>query len=289
MASTLKDASTHFAFGENWASYATLVTEEQLRQAQGGLERLVGSRLDGKRFLDIGSGSGVHSIAALNMGARDVLAIDIDAQSVATTRSILERFAPHASFSTEQRSVFDLSPHACGGKFDVAYSWGVLHHTGDLKFAMKKAADMVADGGLLVLAIYRKTWLCPFWKLEKRWYSRAPVGAQRIARRAYEKWFRLIAGRFDDVDAYLANYSSARGMDFQHDIHDWLGGYPYESLLPDEIEAFMAKLGFALEKSVLCAPERGRTHGLLGSGCDEYVFRKASDESRAPGISSAHC
>jgi 2-polyprenyl-6-hydroxyphenyl methylase/3-demethylubiquinone-9 3-methyltransferase len=274
MATALKDASSHFAFGENWASYAGSVTEAQLRQAQSGLEKLVGKRLDGKRFLDIGSGSGVHTVAALKMGAREAMAIDIDARSVQTTRSVLQRFAPGASYRAEQLSVFDLSPDSCGGKFDVTYSWGVLHHTGDLKLALKQAAEMVADDGLLVLAIYRKTWLCPFWKIEKRWYSRAPAGAQRLARRLYEKWFRLIAGRFDDVDAYLANYSSARGMDFQHDVHDWLGGYPYESLLPDDIERLMAKLGFTLEESFLCVPRRNRSHGLLGSACDEYVFRK---------------
>ena len=58
-----------------------------------------------------------------------------------------------------------------------------------------------------------------------------------------------------------------RGMDRVHDIHDWLGGYPYESASPEEIVAALP--GFVLERQLLIP---GRRHGLLGSGCDEYVF-----------------
>lgn len=61
-----------------------------MREAEVGLLRLMGGeRLEGKRFLDIGSGSGLHSLAALRLGAREVLAVDIDADSVATTRAVL--------------------------------------------------------------------------------------------------------------------------------------------------------------------------------------------------------
>jgi 2-polyprenyl-3-methyl-5-hydroxy-6-metoxy-1,4-benzoquinol methylase len=140
-------AETHFAFGRNWAAYAEKVTEAEVEEAVKGLSRLLGGeRLDGKRFLDIGSGSGLHSLAALRLGAAEVLAVDLDADSVATTKAVLSRFAPRGNWRAEQRSVFDLDPQR-KGTFDIVYSWGVLHHTGDMMRAIRQAAAMTARGG----------------------------------------------------------------------------------------------------------------------------------------------
>src|SRR5207247_8238271 len=100
-----------FAFGRNWAAYAEKIAHAEIDEAVRGLSRLLGNeRLDGKRFLDIGSGSGLHSLAALHLGAKEVVAVDIDADSVATTKAVLERHAPRGTFRVEQKSVFDLDP-----------------------------------------------------------------------------------------------------------------------------------------------------------------------------------
>jgi 2-polyprenyl-6-hydroxyphenyl methylase/3-demethylubiquinone-9 3-methyltransferase len=128
----LTRAESHFAFGRNWAEYAAKITEAEIREAEAGLVRLLGGeRLDGKRFLDIGSGSGLHSLAALRLGAREVVAVDIDADSVATTHAVLSRFFPQGPWRCQETSVFELKPEEWGD-FDVVYAWGVLHHTGDL-------------------------------------------------------------------------------------------------------------------------------------------------------------
>jgi 2-polyprenyl-3-methyl-5-hydroxy-6-metoxy-1,4-benzoquinol methylase len=275
----LKDVDTHFAFGENWAAYASSITDHHLQQASAGMQRLLGGQLEGKRLLDIGCGSGLHSLAALKAGVREVLAVDLDPNSVATTQRTLSAFSPGGPFQTRLVSVFDLDEARVGGRFDIVYSWGVLHHTGDMKLALAKAAGMVAPGGVFAFALYRKTWACPFWKLEKRWYSRTTKDRQQMARRLYERWFRFVGRRYYDVDAYIANYSATRGMDFQTDIHDWLGGYPYESALPAEVDALLTRLGFSLEKKLLCHSSETRVHGLLGSGCDEYVYRRAVEHS----------
>ena len=34
-------------------------------------------------------------------------------------------------------------------------------------------------------------------------------------------------------------------MDFMHDVHDWMGGYPYDRSCAPEVEALMRPLGFA--------------------------------------------
>ena len=282
MSEDLTLADSHFAFGENWASYAENITEAEILEAEKGLKNLLGDNIDGLSFLDIGCGSGLHSLAALRMGAKDVLAIDIDEKSVATTETVLKRFFPNGQWRVENKSVFDICPDGGGLQinggeaFDIVYSWGVLHHTGDMMRAIRIASSLVVDRGYFVFALYRRVWLDQFWKIEKRWYSRSDHLMQNRAMSIYRSIFRLglrFTGRsFDD---FIATYSSKRGMNFEHDIHDWLGGWPYESISPREVESFMKEQGFLPEqvfaRNGLIA---GREIGLLGSGCDEYVYRR---------------
>ena len=267
-----KDAETHFKFGANWASYAALIGERQIEEAKKGLLKLVTARdIAGRSFLDLGCGSGLHALAALRLGAGRVMAIDIDPNCVATAQALLSREAGGKPWQAQRVSVFDADPLTIG-RFDVVYSWGVLHHTGSMWEAMDKAAALVAPGGLLVIALYRMTRTDAFWKLEKRVYAHAPQFVQGAIRVCYVALFRLacvLTGRsFHD---YVVNYRSSRGMDFHHDVHDWLGGYPYETTDAAEIEAKLSKLGFSAER-VLAKP---LGVGIFGSGCDEFVYRRA--------------
>jgi len=268
----LKAADSHFAFGKNWASYADLIGQPQIEEAKRGLLKLIpASDLAGRSFLDIGCGSGVHSLAAAQLGVSRLLATDIDTDSVATTRAVLTKFAVGAPWEAKAVSVFDLDPER-DGRFDIVYSWGVLHHTGAMWEAIAKAAAMVAPGGLLAIALYRRIVFDPFWKLEKRWYSKASPGAQKLAQSAYISAYRLarsVRGKGSYQD-FVANYRSNRGMDFAHDVHDWLGGYPYESASAREVESRLSALGFSARK----VSARGRSLGVFGSGCDEYVYMR---------------
>lgn len=263
-----------FAFGKNWASYAKLVTQQQIDEAILGLRRLVGDDLSGKRFLDIGCGSGIHSLAALRLGAAEVVAVDVDPDSVATTRDMLETHAPGGSWKVLERSVFDLD-FSSTGKFDVVYSWGVLHHTGDMYRALRIAATLVAPSGEFAFALYHRTRLCWFWKIEKKWYSTAGPRGQAIARSIFIGLFRVVFPVINrrSFRDYVANYVSARGMDFFHDVHDWMGGWPYESISPDEVTRLMGQLGMREVRTL--ARTRRRTSGVFGSGCDEYVYAPA--------------
>jgi SAM-dependent methyltransferase len=270
--SHLLEQTSHFAFGKNWESYAELVTDLQVEKAITSLRRLVGGDLTGKRFLDIGCGSGLHALAALRLGAKEVVALDIDPDSVTTTRKLLTKHAAGGRWSTQQVSVFDLQPDSTGS-YDVVYSWGVLHHTGDLYRALRSAAGLVVPGGRFVFALYSRTFLCWFWKLEKRWYSAASPIAQERARSIYLGLYRVLypIRHRDSFSEYVANYSQMRGMDFYHDVHDWLGGWPYESISPAETERFMHRLGM---RQIRAHVRKRKTLGLLGSGCDEYVYER---------------
>lgn len=119
-------SNRHFAFGQNWAKYAALATEDRLEHAVEGLSRLLDgdAKLGTRRFLDIGSGSGIHACAAATLGAR-VIAIDRDPESVRTTAALAARFGVSSSVDSRCLSVFDLDRTHLG-EFDIVYSWGVL-------------------------------------------------------------------------------------------------------------------------------------------------------------------
>src|SRR5687768_10220414 len=106
----LTSIETHFAFGKNWASYAESIGEREIAEAVNELKKLVGPSLEGKRFLDIGCGSGLHSLAAVRLGASSITSIDFDSESVETTRAVLARHAPRAPHDVRRVSVLDMSP-----------------------------------------------------------------------------------------------------------------------------------------------------------------------------------
>lgn len=267
----LKHPATHFAFGKNWASYACLIGDKEIAEARKGLLKLVPEdALRGRSFIDIGCGSGLHALAAASCGVRRIMAVDIDSDSVATTRQVLQQHAVSVPWEVQEISLFDLdaSKH---GNYEIVYSWGVLHHTGSMIEAIGKAAALVAPGGLFAFALYRRTLMDRFWIAEKRFYAHAPQYLQWLVRHAYIAAFAVaetLQGR--SFSRYVANYRSSRGMNWHHDVHDWLGGYPYEAILANEVEELMQKLGFEAVRVFSSA----MTLGLRGSGCDEYVYRR---------------
>lgn len=256
----------HYEFGDNWASYSQFISEDEISHAEKNLARLVGN-ISGKRFLDIGCGSGLHSLAALNLGAESVTCIDYDLMSVETTQKTLERFAPTDKWHVSQDDI--LKPKL-EGKFDVVYSWGVLHHTGDMMTAIEHATHYCDEGGKLIIALYVKTPFCGFWTKEKRVYTyypflrpfiRIPYSALLYLRQAIATGKPL---------GFLKDYKQMRGMNFWTDIEDWLGGYPYESISDHAFVELMDQKGFTLEQSF--QTESGL--GLFGTGCGEWVFLK---------------
>ena len=70
----------------------------------------------------------------------------------------------------------------------------------------------------------------------------------------------------------IKEYHTERGMDFYKDIHDWLGGYPYEAITPEECRLFFSKNGFKLVKQKIVKEGVSKA---FSSGCDEYLFQKA--------------
>lgn len=265
-----------FAFGANWTSFLEHVDDRRIEEAEKSLLGMLGGgreSLRGKSVLDIGSGSGLFSLAATRLGAARVHSFDYDAQSVACTSEMKRRFAAAAShWRIERGDVLDPAYLEPLGQWDIVYSWGVLHHTGRIWDAIANAAGRVCDGGLLFIAIYndqgRRT---RFWTAVKRLYNSRPLGRPVVLGSFIPYWsvrgalLDLLRGR--DPRRRYREYRSARGMSVLHDWIDWLGGYPFEAAKPEEVFRFLRDCGFVLRELTTCAG---------GLGCNEFVFEKSA-------------
>lgn len=266
-------AGDRFDFGGNWRAFIELVDEERISAAVGSLAGPLGTTdLSGRTFLDAGCGSGLFSLAAHRMGAR-VRSFDYDPESVAATAELRRRFAPDSDWEITNGSVLDEEGMSALGPFDIVYSWGVLHHTGDLWRALDVTARAVAPGGRLFVSVYNdQGFESRMWRRVKRCYNRSGVLARRLLvlgsavylhrRRPLAMLITLVRGR---NNAMVARPPRARGMSARHDLVDWVGGYPFEVARPEKVFGFLRARGFELRHLKTCAG---------GLGCNEFVFER---------------
>lgn len=254
-----------FGFGENWTRFLSLLDEARIKTAEESLKTMLNvPSLGGKTFLDIGSGSGLFSLAAARLGAR-VRSFDYDPQSVFCTRKLKDMFFKNSpEWTIDEGSVLDKDWMAGLGSFDVVYSWGVLHHTGNMAGAFANVVDRVAPNGQLFIAIYNdQGWISRYWHTVKKLYNRG--GWVRTAVTLVHMPY-LFALRWV-VRALTGRLSIERGMSLWVDAIDWLGGYPFEVAKPEGVFDFFHARGFTLEKLRTCG---GRM------GCNEFVFRRTN-------------
>jgi 2-polyprenyl-6-hydroxyphenyl methylase/3-demethylubiquinone-9 3-methyltransferase len=262
-----------FDFGENWKSFsASALDSAALEAAMAGFRDLFADvPLEGHSFLDIGFGQGLGLCLAHQAGAR-VHACDINPKCVEALESTA-RFFPNFPLSSlplvvgsildddtlEKLRTLSDGPERAG--FDVVQSWGVLHHTGDMINAIRKTACLVKPGGYLVLAIYNTHWSSPVWHSIKRGYVAAPPLLQKALTALFVPIIflaKLVVTRQNPL-------RQERGMDFYHDVVDWVGGYPYEHATIAEIATLVTAQGFEMQRAI---------PAIVPTGCNQFVFKK---------------
>jgi len=266
------ESGARFSFGENWSRFLAVLTEDRIQQAELSLRKMLGvNSLVGKSFLDVGSGSGLFSLAARRLGA-NVFSFDFDPKSVGCTQELRRRyFDGDPNWVIQEGSILDRSYLERLGKFDVVYSWGVLHHTGKMWDALENVAPLVGDGGKLFIALYNDQGGASIrWKKLKKLYNsfrilRFPLSLYTLVRQWTVTVLRETSrGQF--LKAWRT-YRRERGMSPWHDIVDWIGGYPFEVCKPEEVFEFYKSRGFSLSALKTCGG---------GLGCNEFVFRRES-------------
>lgn len=272
-----------FRFGQNWQRYVSgYLDSDRERIAAESLHDLVGD-LRGKSFLDIGCGSGLFSLCAHRAGAREIVSIDVDPDAVAATSALHARAGAPDNWRVLHRSILDSTLLSGIEPAEVVYSWGVLHHTGDMYAAIRNASGFVKPDGAFAIAIYNRVtgrfldsrrW----WRI-KRAYNHAPRAAQIVMEMVYASYWLLgrLKARQNPIRE-AREYRRSRGMALWTDLVDWLGGYPYEYATAEEIVEFCeTSCGLRLQKLI---PVPGG-----GSGNNQFVFERQLDaeESRSAG------
>lgn len=261
-----------FEFGKNWKNFLNVLSDERVAEAAKSLEEaLEVDGLEGKTFLDIGSGSGLFSLAARMLGAK-VHSFDYDQRSVWCANELKGHyFKKDARWTIEQGSVLDEEYLAGLGAFDVVYAWGCLHHTGDMWKALENVDVCVKPGGKLFISIYNDQGrLSSWWEKIKKLYVHSRSSRVFILFLVFFRFWLPPALRdlAKGKPFHTWREYRKRGMSPLHDAIDWAGGYPFEVSKPERIFHFYKAKGYALSRLKTC----GGKHG-----CNEYVFLKATE------------
>tara|TARA_E500000331_G_scaffold355996_1_gene412995 strand:- start:217 stop:1053 length:837 start_codon:yes stop_codon:yes gene_type:complete len=265
-----------FRFGSNWKDFVeNNLNEESVKQAISCTKTILDeSKIDikDKTVVDIGCGSGLFSLVALELGAKYVMSFDFDPESVNCTNNLLRsRNFDEKNYKCTEGNILDEDFIKTLGKYDFVYSWGVLHHTGDLYQALSNASLLAENNGLIFLSLYQKTIFDPLWRIEKKFFSSSSKNIQLVICKI---WIILLKSLYTlkgkSFKKIVANYFMKRGMNFYNDLYDWLGGYPYEGIDTKDCVKFFNTLGFI---NILL--KKRSKYFAISSGCNEYIFSKA--------------
>ncbi len=256
-------------FGKNWKKFISNISEEQIEMAKNSLIDLFGHSIKGKKFVDVGCGSGLFSLSAFLLGA-NVYSFDYDQESVECCRALKAKyFNNDGNWIINQGSILDEAFLDRLGQFDIVYSYGVLHHTGNLNKSLNLINKLVDKEGYLYITLYNNQGRASiFWEKLKKLYINSHPIIRKFILFIYLIYFtvpRILLNliKFD----FSHPFNQYRGMKFLINLEDWLGGYPFEVSKPEDIFN-MYKKNYTLEYLVTVAGNHGN---------NEYLFKRKSE------------
>lgn len=282
-----------FAFGRNWRQFVEKISVEGLISSVKELRGLVGpSNLHGLTVLDLGCGSGLSSLSFKILGA-NVISVDVQDESLEASRHLQMRFksvlnnvsSEDSTWQFEKASVLDAWALAARKPVDV-YTWGVLHHTGDVWQAIHNAQLPLREDGLLLVAVYAEEFYDEKDNIlmMKDFYRKANRRQQEhldIAVGIY--WLRPLLRAGKNPFEVLRNFSQMRGMDFWTDVRDWLGGWPTEFVSTSAMLSFVKHTGLRCvhvrrnggnTEFALTKPGPGVQRWTAGRICEDLEFQE---------------
>lgn len=233
-----------FSFGQNWKNFSKTIDAQVLERATEDIREWFSLEgIQNKRVLDIGSGSGIHSYAFWKLGASEVVSFDYDFKSVEATDSIWKKCRQPSNWKVLKGSILDKAFIESLGQFDIVYSWGVLHHTGQMWEAIKNAISIpIKEDSKIMISIYQ----------DKKNYERDLSLKMNYNKAGFIKkkyivlkqiYMLMSRRRRKGLNPFTWNEKKERGMNEYHDLIDWLGGLPYEVATKEEIERFFSENG----------------------------------------------
>lgn len=232
-----------FSFGVNWTDYVKFrVTEDIINLHFTNLKNCYRDYdFTDKSVLDIGCGSGLSSLSFNMLGCKKLTSIDVDMHSIEAAHILKNKFATLVNSSCiwniENQSILNTDYVKTSERYDLVYSWGVLHHTGDMWTAIKNASSLVKPGGILHLALYISGTKYSEDLLLKHVYNLYDDNNKKMLIYNWLYTHYISNG----VDIFQTNH---RGMNKYNDCIDWLGGLPYEVCDPDILDCYLEKNKF---------------------------------------------
>jgi 2-polyprenyl-6-hydroxyphenyl methylase / 3-demethylubiquinone-9 3-methyltransferase len=149
--------------------------------------------LAGLRILDIGCGGGILSEPLARLGAQ-VVGADPSEANIA----VAKMHAADASVIVDYRATSAEALADTGERFDVVLAMEVVEHVADLGLFIKRCAEMVDSGGLMITATINRT---------LKSFALAIVGAEYVLRwlpRGTHQWDKFVTP--NELEAVLGRH-----------------------------------------------------------------------------------